>query len=425
MPWSSEVRKDWEVTPLKTVATLNATTLSDSTPDDEVLRYVDISAVNADGTIAEPEVVPFGVAPSRARRVTKPGDTLVSTVRTYLRAVATVTESHGDLIASTGFAVVTPGRRMASEFLSYWLRSTWFVDEVCARSVGVSYPATNASEVGSLPVAVPPLPTQRSIADFLDRKTAAIDALIEKKQKLLDLLAEKRTAMLQTLVTGGRDPETARFSDADSFVATAVSGEPVYRRVRLDRVLRRVAIPLVLDPDTIYTEIGVRSHGRGVFIKEPIRGVELGNKSVFWVQPNVLVFNIVFAWEGAVATTSDRHSGLICSHRFPAYDVASDLADLRFMKHYFTVGHGRFLMNEHSPGAAGRNKTLRQGSLMKEYAWLPDRKTQADLASRIDSETREFLRADEALSRQVEKLREYRQALITAAVTGQIDVEAA
>ena len=57
-----------------------------------------------------------------------------------------------------------------------------------------------------VPPPPPPLPTQKSIADFLDKKTAAIDALIEKKQKLLTLLAEKRAALINQAVTKGLDP---------------------------------------------------------------------------------------------------------------------------------------------------------------------------------------------------------------------------
>lgn len=112
-----------------------------------------------------------------------------------------------DLVASTGFAVVSslPGR-YDSLYLSYWLRGSHFVDKICARSVGVSYPATNASEVGAIPAPVPPMAAQEAIATFLCHKTKTIDALIEKKQKLLELLTEKRSALISQAVTKGLDP---------------------------------------------------------------------------------------------------------------------------------------------------------------------------------------------------------------------------
>ena len=89
--------------------------------------------------------------------------------------------------------------------------------------------------------------------------------------------------------------------------------------VRLGDLVKRVRVPIVTERDRTYVEIGIRSHGKGLFHKEPITGRRLGNKSVFAVQAGCLVFNIVFAWEQAVAITSDAERGLIASHRFPMY----------------------------------------------------------------------------------------------------------
>jgi type I restriction enzyme S subunit len=77
--------------------------------------------------------------------------------------------------------------------------------EVERRSVGVSYPAINASDLASIPVHVHLLPRQRAIADYLDRETARIDALIAAKERVLGLLAEKRRALITRAVTRGLD----------------------------------------------------------------------------------------------------------------------------------------------------------------------------------------------------------------------------
>src|SRR5262249_41376761 len=81
------------------------------------------------------------------------------------------------------------------------------VSEVVARSVGVSYPAINASELVTIAIPIPPPETQRRIAQFLDEKTARIDALIEKKRALLDRLAEKHQALITRAVTKGLNPD--------------------------------------------------------------------------------------------------------------------------------------------------------------------------------------------------------------------------
>ena len=81
------------------------------------------------------------------------------------------------------------------------------MSEVVARSVGVSYPAINASELVTISMPLPPLDTQRRIARFLDEKASRIDGLIEKKRELLEPLAEKRQALITQAVTKGLNPD--------------------------------------------------------------------------------------------------------------------------------------------------------------------------------------------------------------------------
>ena len=125
----------------------------------------------------------------------------------------------------------------------------------------------------------------------------------------------------------------------------------------------RVREPVKVEPKTVYQEIGIRSHGKGIFHKTPIYGFELGKKSVFWVKNNALIFNIVFAWEQAVAITSKTESGLIASHRFPMYKGKNSHIDIKFVRLFFLSKRGKHLLGIASPGGAGRNKTLGKGEL--------------------------------------------------------------
>lgn len=109
-----------------------------------------------------------------------------------------------------------------------------------------------------------------------------------------------------------------------------------------------------------YKQIGIRSHGKGLFYKEEVTGKELGNKRVFWVEPNVFVVNIVFAWERAVARTTENDLGLIASHRFPMYKPKEVILDLDYITYFFKTNKGKSLLELASPGGAGRNKTLGQ-----------------------------------------------------------------
>ncbi len=124
------------------------------------------------------------------------GDTLVSTVRTYLRAVWTVDIDPARLVASTGIAVISPRPAIHPRFMSWYLQSDPFIDKMVARSVGVSYPAINPADLGRLIVQFPPLSEQRWIASFLDDEISRIDALIARRRRMLELLSERATATI-------------------------------------------------------------------------------------------------------------------------------------------------------------------------------------------------------------------------------------
>jgi type I restriction enzyme S subunit len=190
--WLAQCHHDWRFKPIKYLCTLNSRVLSESTPPETEFNYIDIGSVNSDGTWTASEPMIFREAPSRARRILADGDVLISTVRTYLRAIAHIEKVNGFLICSTGFAVLSAGKTVDPRFMAYWARSEFFVDEVVSRSVGVSYPAINASDIGNLPLPVLSLSEQCAIATFLDRKTSKIDALIAKNERLIELLQEKR-----------------------------------------------------------------------------------------------------------------------------------------------------------------------------------------------------------------------------------------
>lgn len=141
--------------------------------------------------------------------------------------------------------------------------------------------------------------------------------------------------------------------------------------VRIQDILERIDNPVEVKADEEYTQIGIRSHGKGIFYKEPVTGKELGNKRVFWVEPDCFVVNIVFAWERAVARTRKSDKGKIASHRFPMYKVKTNKADLNFICTFFKTQRGNEIMQFASPGGAGRNRTLGQDRFLKSMIMLP------------------------------------------------------
>jgi type I restriction enzyme S subunit len=121
VPWLGEVPEDWAVKPIKAVASINDEALPETTDQDYEMDYVDIGSVSLGAGIEKIEHFSFKEAPSRARRIVRDGDVIVSTVRTYLKAIAPITAPPENLIVSTGFAVVRPKPALFSGFAKYGL----------------------------------------------------------------------------------------------------------------------------------------------------------------------------------------------------------------------------------------------------------------------------------------------------------------
>ena len=171
-------------------------------------------------------------------------------------------------------------------------------------------------------------------------------------------------------------------------VRSIYSGIPSDWRVTpLRAILRPVRKPVEVEADTLYREIGIYSHGKGIFHKEERTGASLGNKRVFWVEPDCFVVNIVFAWEGAVAKTTTSERGMIASHRFPTYRPKKGILDLHYLTYYFNSAQGKYLLGLASPGGAGRNRTLGQQAFLDLSIPLPSYPEQykiADILCAVD-----------------------------------------
>lgn len=189
---------------------------------------------------------------------------------------------------------------------------------------------------------------------------------------------------------------------------------------RLDSFLERVSKPVDVVDVQEYVQIGIRSHGKGIFHKEAVTGKELGNKRVFWIVPNALVVNIVFAWERAIAVTSENENGLIASHRFPMYLPKNNLSNVDFLRYMFITNKGQSYLELASPGGAGRNKTLGQSNFAELKIDLPDVEEQTKIASflsAVDEKIKQLTQKHELLS-------QYKQGMMQKLFSQQIRFKA-
>ena len=205
--WLGHIPAHWEVRRLKDWVTINRSVLPETTDPDFVFQYIDIGSVSTGVLTKKPQKMRFAASPSRARRIVREGDTIISTVRTYLKAVWFAQETHDNLICSTGFAVLTPDERAVPKFVSYLVQSHPFIEQVTANSVGMAYPAIAESRLGSFHLPLPPLPEQEAIARYLDYVERRIRRYIDAKQKLVGLLEELKQATIYEAVTRGLDPD--------------------------------------------------------------------------------------------------------------------------------------------------------------------------------------------------------------------------
>ena len=420
--WLGTIPANWEVDRLKYLATLNDETLPESTDPSFEMAYVDISSVDAVAGITQTEALVFDKAPSRARRVVRSGDVIVSTVRTYLRAIASIETPNSDLIVSTGFAVLRP-RRLESSFASYALRAPQFVERVVANSVGVSYPAINASSLACFPIPFPDADEQRTIADFLDRETAKIDALVARKERLIELLQEKRTALITRAVTRGLDPNVPM---KDSGVEWLGEIPAHWKLMPLKRILNRcnygISESLGDSGDIRVLTMAHIQHGEIVL---PDDGCIDAVDRTLVLEPGDLLFNRTNSRElvGKVGIFRGRREDRVTFASYLVRLTAREHVEPEWLN-YLLNSTGVLGMARRMALLSVNQANLNPTKYRQVVVPIPGLFEQQTIAGFVRCETTRIDNLVSKIQKAIDHLREFRNALISAAVTGKIDVRA-
>lgn len=183
--------------------------------------------------------------------------------------------------------------------------------------------------------------------------------------------------------------------------------------LRVGECLQRVGMPVKIQPNQLYTQIGIRSHGKGLFYKEPVTGAALGNKSVFWIEPDCFIVNIVFAWEQAIGKTTQAEVGMIASHRFPMYRPIDNKVDINYLIAFFLTKRGTDVLEAASPGGAGRNKTLGQDRFSKSMVVLPPIEEQQKIAAILTTQDKVIELKEKLLAEKQRQKKYLMQVLLT------------
>ena len=192
-----QVPDGWRLARLGDVADVNRDQWDPS--EGSPILYLDLTAVVAPGRLSPPTRVAARDAPSRARRRVHSGDVLVSTVRPNLRGFARAQEAPCNLVASTGFAVLTPTSEVEGSMVYHHVMTPAFARYLDANTTGQAYPAVRPADVAWYLFALPPFSEQRAIAGVLD----AIDEAIERTEAVIAATERLRDSLLHELLTRG------------------------------------------------------------------------------------------------------------------------------------------------------------------------------------------------------------------------------
>lgn len=423
--WIGDVPEHWDVKPIKIVATYNDDVLPDSMAADSPINYVDISAVSYAEGIGSTEEMLFGNAPSRARRKAKAGDVVISTVRTYLKAVAAVDEAHADCVYSTGFAVLRARYgHIEPRFLKWLALNELFIQSVESHSEGLSYPAINAPELVNLKTVIPSYPDQALIASTLDSETKRIDSLISKKTRFIELLKEKRQALITHVVTNGLVPNV-KMKDSEvkwirempehwtaapiKYVGRLESGHTPSRSV--PDYWKNCTVPWF----TLADIWQVRKLGRKVITEtsEMVSELGLANSSARKLPIGTVVLS---------RTASVGYPAILGCEMATSQDFAAWICGNRLNNEYlyFCLIAMKSELNRLMMGST--HKTIYMPDIEQFRVPLPPVNEQYEIALYIQNQVERFNQLTTKTQISINLLKERRSAFITAAVTGQIDL---
>ena len=385
---------------------LNDDVLAEDYPQDQLIDYAEISDVHRSRRINWQSPAPFANAPSRARRRVLKGDVIVSTVRTYLRAVAQIETLPANPVVSTGFAVLRP-RCIDSRFLGYIATSQEFVESVVSRSVGVSYPAINASEILNIHVPVPPLADQRRIADYLDRETAEIDKFTSDLSALRKLSLERRRSFAAHLL---QEPHLTRASSHSTWQKTTLGKVVEIGRGQVDPSMEAYRNLPLIAPNHIEARTG-----RLISLETAEeQGAESGK---YLSEKGAILFSKI---RPALLKSVIAPARTLCSADMYVLQPNREFLTPGYLLQYLLSLEFEFYASSSSERVA--MPKLNRESLAAAPISLPSLERQYAITEELSEQENQVYTLIADIDEALQLAKEHRSALISAAVTGKLDV---
>ncbi len=417
--WLGEIPEHWEVKRLKFVA--NTVMGQSPNSDDYTFEESDRPFLqgNAEFGVENPTAKYYCETATK----TAPAGSLLVSVRAPVGTLNMADRCYG---IGRGLCAVIPDQSLLISRFA-WHTLTVTRHELWCIATGSTYEAVSADEVADMTVPIPPLTEQRAIAAFLDRETTRIDALIEKKRRQIELLQEKRSALISHAVTKGLDPN-AKMKDS----GIEWLGEiPEHWEVLKLKYIASVQFSNV-DKNSVEGEETVRlCNYVDVYNNDFITGdlpfmsatATKGEIRKFRVRRgDVIITKDSESWTDIAVPSyvSDKLDDVLCG-----YHLAQIRANTRLMecKYLFRAFSSKPINHQFQVASTGITRYgLGNYWLDNGLFLIPPLEEQLTIAAFLDRETARIDALIEKVEKSIELLREYRTALISAAVTGKIDV---
>jgi type I restriction enzyme S subunit len=420
--WLGEIPEHWKVVRLK----FRSVFKGGGTPSKDNRDYWsgDIPWVSpkdmkvGEVTDTEDHITPTAVKESSTSLVA-PGSVLIVVRSGILKHTIPVATNKVEVALNQDLKAVTPDQRLDSRYLAYLIRGKNDVLLLEWTKSGTTVESLEHDRIANTQTPIPPLPEQRAIAAYLDRETERIDTLVAKKERLIKLLEEKRTALISHAVTKGLDDDAEM---KDSGIG-AIGQTPSHWRVKRNKWLFEEADER---SETGDEELLTVSHKTGITPrseKQNVNMIESESTQGYKVcYPGELVINTMWAWMGALGISA--YHGVIS----PSYNVyrlredESESVEPRYLDYLYRTPSYITEINRYSVGVWKSRLRLYPDAFFLMKTPLPPLEEQRCILDKLDAEIGRIANLIEKVHDGIDRLKEYRTALISAVVTGQIDV---